>query len=128
MTREMVDVAHWPRLSGAMSGTKRQLEIRKTLRLLVPLISLADAQDVLARAGGPKMRALRPDAALWLALVSHIRHRFTDYDQLLDEGYERDAARFFVLDATNDVLARWGSTRVLRSEGEDETALVRQAQ
>lgn len=105
-----------------MSGTKRQMAIRRALRLQAPLISLADAQDVLARAGGPKMRALSAEAALWLALVSHIRHRYTDYDQLLDEDYERDAARFFVLASTNDVLARWGATRVLLSESDEETA------
>lgn len=103
-----------------MSGTKRQMAIRKALRLQAPLISLADAQDVLARAGGPKMGALSPDAALWLALVSHIRHRYTDYDQLLDEDYERDAARFFVLGPTNEVLARWGATRVLAPESDEE--------
>ena len=116
----MVDAAPLTRLSAAMSGTKRQMAIRKSLRLYVPLISLADAQDVLARAGGPRMRELVPEAALWLALVSHIRHRYTDYDQLLDEGYERDSARFFVLDATNEVLARWGATRVLISDADEE--------
>lgn len=124
----MLDVARQSRLSAVMSGTKRQMAIRKALRLYAPLISLADAQDVLARAGGPMMRDLAPEAALWLALVSHIRHRCTDYDQLLDEGYERDAARFFVLDVTNEVLARWGATRILTSEGDDDIAIASQAQ
>ena len=40
--------------------------------------------------------------------------------QLRDEGYDRDAALYFILDAINDVLDRWGSTRRLDSYPEAE--------
>jgi hypothetical protein len=106
-----------------MSGTKRQQAIRRSLRGFVPHIPLDEAQDVVARACSPKMRALSPHAALWLALTSHVRHRHTDYDLLLDEGYERDAARFFVVDATDAVLAGWGCARGVVDTPEDEDAL-----
>jgi hypothetical protein len=87
--------------------------MRKTLRALAPLIPLADAQDVLERAGGGSLRDLTPAAAVWLALTSHVRHRYTDYDRLLAEGYDRDAARHFVVAETEDQLTAWGCTRPL---------------
>lgn len=99
-----------------MSGTKRQMAIRKALRALVPGIPLDEAEDILARAGRPAMRDLAPVTALWLALTSHVRHRHTDYDRLLGEGYDRDSARFFVADATDDVLTAWGCARSVRDE------------
>ena len=44
-------------------------------------------------------------------MVSYIRHRLTEYDRLLDEGYDQESARFFVLEEINGVLAEWGSPR-----------------
>jgi hypothetical protein len=102
-----------------MSGTKRQLALRKALRALVPGIPLDEAQAILERAGRAAMKTLPPTTALWLALTSHIRHRHTDYDTLLADGYDRDAARFFVAAATDDVLTSWGCARSV-SEGGDE--------
>ena len=31
---------------------------------------------------------------MWLATVAHVRHQHTEYEKLLEEGYDRDAARF----------------------------------
>lgn len=107
----------------AMVGTKRQQAIRKALRALVPGIPLADAETVLALAGRVQMKALPPSTALWLALGSHVRHSHTDYDRLLAEGYDRDAARFFVADAIDDVLSGWGCQRsILDEEDAEESA------
>lgn len=102
-----------------MSGTKRQTAIRAALRALVPGIPLDEAQDILARAGRPALKELPPATALWLALTSHVRHRHTDYDALLAEGYDRDAARYFVAGATDDVLTSWGCARSV-SDGGDQ--------
>ena len=107
---------------GCMVGTKRQQAIRKAMRALVPGIPLADAETVLALAGRAQMKALPPSTALWLALGSHVRHSYTDYDNLLVEGYERDAARFFVVNAIDDVLSGWGCQRSILDEEEDEQA------
>ncbi|TXM89282.1 DUF2293 domain-containing protein, partial [Methylobacterium sp. WL103] len=55
-----------------------------------------------------------------LALVAYARHVFTDYDDLLAEGYDRDSARHFVLDALNAVLAGWGAAPIPEAEASDE--------
>jgi hypothetical protein len=94
-----------------MAGTKRQQAIRKALRALAPGIPLADAEAVLALAERRHMKALPPSTALWLSLGSHVRHSHTDYDKLLAEGYDRDAARFFVVEETDAVLSGWGCQR-----------------
>jgi hypothetical protein len=36
------------------------------------------------------------ETAAWLSLVAYVRHTFTDYDELLAEGYDPDSARHFV--------------------------------
>jgi Uncharacterized conserved protein len=38
-----------------------------------------------------------PETAAWLSLVAYVRHTFTDYDELLAEGYDPDSARHFVV-------------------------------
>jgi hypothetical protein len=97
-----------------MSGpTRRQQEMRTRLRQLAPLIPYADSEPVLERALKLNRAELSLGAALWLALVSHIRHRHTEYDALLAEGYDRSAARHFVVDATEDVLTAWGCSAKL---------------
>jgi hypothetical protein len=107
------------RQTEAAIPTRRQMALRKALRALAPHIPLADAEDVLARAGGGSLRELATNAAVWLALTSHVRHRYTDYDTLLGEGYDRDAARFFVVADTERQLAAWGCARPLLEENEE---------
>ena len=74
-----------------------------------------------AEANARHLKALPPSIAVWLATVAHVRHRHTDYEKLLAEGYDRDSARFFVLDQTNAVLTRWRATRLLDPD-DDETS------
>lgn len=95
------------------SGTKRMKQMRKTLRALAPRIPFADAEAVLRVALSKHLNHLPPTIALWQAATSHIRHVHTDYDDLLSEGYDRDAARHFVQDAMNDVLFEWGCNRFI---------------
>lgn len=110
-----------------MAGTQRQQAIRKALRALAPGIPLADAQAVLALAERRHMKDLPPSTALWLALGSHVRHVHTDYEQLLADGYEREAARFFVAEDTDSVLAGWGCQRSVTEliEAEEEALRTR---
>ncbi len=103
-----------------MAGTMRQQAIRKALRALAPGIPLADAEAVLVLAGRRHMKTLPPSTALWLALGSHVRHTHTDYERLLAEGYDREAARFFVADETDGVLAGWGCQRSVVEDAEEE--------
>ena len=47
------------------------------------------------------------DSAVCLAVVAHVRHAETDYDELLMEGWERFDARGLVKDKLNTVLSKW---------------------
>ncbi|MEM7303822.1 MAG: DUF2293 domain-containing protein [Pseudomonadota bacterium] len=98
--------------------TKRQKEVLEALRALIPLAPLSDFEPIVEATRQPHFRTLQPKSAAWLALVAHIRHRYTDYDRLMDDGYDKDSARFFVLDETNDQLAEWGSATRLNESGE----------
>ena len=100
--------------------TERQKRIARALTQTIPRAPFLDAEAIRGAAGARHLRDLPPATALWLACVAHVRHQHTDYDALRDEGYDRDSARFFVVDATNAVLDRWGATR--RITGEEEAA------
>lgn len=51
--------------------------------------------------------------AIRLAVVAHIRHNETDYDDLLAKGYERWEARDWVKSDIDEVLARWSGRRIM---------------
>ncbi|MCK7611601.1 DUF2293 domain-containing protein [Roseibium sediminicola] len=97
-------------------GTKRQKDMRKALRALLPRVPMHDAESILALALSGHLRHLPPSIALWQATTSHIRHELTDYDTLLEDGYDRDAARFFVVDEMNEVLRGWGCNKEVSGE------------
>lgn len=94
-------------------ATGRQKAIAKALTLLLPGAPYADIEAIRAAATERRLADLPPSIAVWLTTVAHVRHQHTDYDQLLHEGYDRDAARFFVVDETNEVLTSWRATRLL---------------
>ena len=77
-------------------------------------------EKIRADAGALHMKTLPPTIAVWLATVAHVRHLHTDYEKLLAEGYDRDSARFFVVDQINEVLTRWRATRLLDPDDEDD--------
>ncbi len=103
------------------ASTSRQKAIAKSLTLLLPAVPYSDSEPIRAAALSPHMKTLPPSTAIWLATVAHVRHAHTDYDALRDEGYDRDSARFFVLDAINTKLTEWRATRLLTPE-DDEAA------
>ncbi|MER9185285.1 DUF2293 domain-containing protein [Mesorhizobium sp. M0159] len=98
--------------------TGRRRAIAKALTALLPLAPYADMENIRADAGAVHMKSLPPSIAVWLATIAHIRHALTDYEKLLAEGYDRDSARFFVIEQTNIVLTRWRATRLLDDEDE----------
>jgi hypothetical protein len=100
------------------ANTARNAALRRMLRMLAPLIPFADSEPVLDRAARLTRADLSVGAALWLALVAHVRHRHTEYDALLADGYDRDAARHFVVGETEAVLTGWGCLRRIDVEGE----------
>lgn len=94
-------------------STHRQRAIAKALTALLPLAPYADAEKIRADAGARHLKTLPPTVAVWLATIAHVRHAHTDYEALLEEDYDRDSARFFVVDQINAVLTRWRATRLL---------------
>lgn len=62
------------------------------------------------------LRSAGAEEAAWLSLVSYVRHVFTDYDELLGQGYDQDSARFFVAKEMEAKLAAWGVRRKLGSD------------
>ena len=92
-------------------STKLKRQVAQALRQLAPLMPLADFLAVEAVAAAGHLRHLPPTIIAWQALTTHVRHEWTDYDALIAEGYDRDAARHFVADAMNETLSRWGCSR-----------------
>jgi len=103
-----------------MAGTERQRAIAKGLTLLIPLAPYADAEQIRQAAGQKHLKTLTPAVALWLATIAHIRHQHTSYEALLEEGYDRESARFFVVEETNRVLTDWRATRLLDPDDDEE--------
>lgn len=62
------------------------------------------------------LASVAPEEAAWLSLVAYVRHVFTDYDDLLAQGYDRDSARHFVAAEMEAVLRGWGVRRPLGSD------------
>ena len=99
--------------------TGRRRALAKALTALLPMAPYSDIEAIRTDAGGKHMKTLPPSIAVWLATVAHVRHQHTDYERLLSEGYDRDSARFFVIDRTNAVLTSWRATRLLDSDDDD---------
>jgi hypothetical protein len=96
--------------------TARRKGIDKAITALLPMAPLSDVLAIRAICDDRKLRGLPPSVAAWLATTTHVRHVHTDYESLLAEGYDREAARFFVVDAMNAVLTRWRATRLVDTE------------
>jgi len=62
------------------------------------------------------LQASAPETAAWLSLVAYVRHAFTDYDDLLAQGYDQDSARYFVAAEMETVLGEWGVKRRIASD------------
>ncbi len=98
----------------------RREAVEAALSRLAPRVPDFEAEAIVDRAlASPGLRGAAPETAAWLGMVAYARHVFTEYDSLLEEGYDQDSARHFILDDLNAVLAEWG---VRRRIGEDEEA------
>ncbi len=100
-------------------STGRRKAIAKALTVLLPMAPYADIEKIRTDAGAPHLKALPVSIAVWLATVAHIRHAHTAYEKLLAEGYDRDSARFFVVDEINAWLTKWRATRLLDPDDDD---------
>ena len=102
------------------ASTNRQRAIAKALTLLLPMAPYSDIEKIRELASARKMRELPPSIAVWIATITHVRHEHSSYDALLAEGYDRDAARFFVVDEINGTLTAWRATRLLDPDDDEE--------
>jgi len=95
----------------------KRSDIETALRRLAPRIPPHEFASVVDHAvDSPGLNVALPETAAWLSLVAYVRHMFTDYDELLREGYDQDSARHFVADEIAATLGSWGVRRRLSSE------------
>jgi hypothetical protein len=92
-------------------------EIEDALRRLAPGIPAHEFAAVVDHARDSRgLHAAAPEEAAWLSLTAYVRHAFTEYDELLRQGYDHDSARFFVADEMETILRGWGVRRKLTEE------------
>ena len=95
----------------------RRIDIEAALRRLAPRIPPHELGAVVDHALDSRgLRAASPEAAAWLSLVAYVRHVLTEYDELLDQGYDVDSARHFVAADIDATLKRWGVRRRLSAD------------
>jgi hypothetical protein len=99
------------------SDVAKRSEIEAALRILAPRIPSHEFGAVVDHAMDSQgLRTASPEAAAWLSLVAYVRHAFTDYDELLNQDYDRESARFFVASQIETILSEWGVRRPLTAE------------
>ena len=90
---------------------KRQ-EVEAALRAMAPKMPAHEFASVCDHAvDSAGLRHAAPETAAWLSLTAYVRHTLTEYDALLNDGYDPDAARFFVADQMNEILQSWSVRR-----------------
>jgi hypothetical protein len=95
---------------------QRRAEIEAAIRNLAPRIPDYEFNAVADHAMDSRgLGGASPETAAWLSMVSFIRHVLTEYDALLEEGYEQEAARHFVAGDMQAVLTEWGVKRPLHA-------------
>lgn len=97
--------------------TDRRQQIEDALSTLAPALPPKDRTEVVEHALWSKgLKRASPPKAAWLSLVSYLRHRFTDYDKMLEEGYNVEEARYFSMNQLSKVLEETGCRRKLYDE------------
>jgi hypothetical protein len=95
----------------------KRSEVADALRQLAPHIPAHEFGAVVDHAmDSPGLTGAAPERAAWLSLVAYARHVFTDYDELLRQGYDQASARYFVAEDIDVVLNGWGVRRCVTSD------------
>jgi hypothetical protein len=91
--------------------------IEAVLRRLAPKIPPHEFGAVVDHALDSKgLQHAAPETAAWLSLVAYVRHVFTDYDDLLAQGYDQESARHFVAEEMAGKLKEWGVRREFNAD------------
>lgn len=94
----------------------RRADVEIALRRLAPRIPSHEFAAIVDHAMDSRgLSNASPETAAWLSLIAYVRHMLTDYDELLEQGYDQDSARHFVADEMEAVLTDWGSVRRLHA-------------
>ena len=95
----------------------KRAAVEAALRRLAPKIPPHEFGAVTDHAlDSAGLRSAAPENAAWLSLVAYVRHAFTEYDDLLAQGYDRDSARHFVAGEMEATLRSWGVRRPLGAD------------
>ena len=95
----------------------RRQTIESALRHLAPRIPAHEFGAIVDHAlDSEGLKAASPETAAWLSLLAYVRHVCTEYDALLAQGYDRDSARYFVVDDMEAILKDWGARRSLGAD------------
>lgn len=92
---------------------RRQKEIAEALTLLAPRVPFYDAEQIREAAAAPHLRALSAQNAVLLALLAYVRHSYTDYDQLRDDGLDKDTALYWIRDQISEKLQSWHAINLM---------------
>jgi hypothetical protein len=91
--------------------------IEAVLRRLAPKIPPHEFGAVVDHALDSKgLQHAAPETAAWLSLVAYVRHVFSDYDDLLAQGYDQESARHFVAEEMAGKLKQWGVRREFNTD------------
>lgn len=99
-----------------MQARGKSKEVKRRLRELIPNATMEDFLAVEEKADAGHLRHLPPSIRAWQAITTHIRHTHTDYDEMLNDGYDPDSARHFVFDDINEKLLEWGCMKALSED------------
>lgn len=90
----------------------RRGEIEKALRVLAPLLPDYEASAIADHAmDSAGLGTASAQTAAWLSMIAFARHALTEYDSLLEEGYDHESARHFVAADIQAILREWGVAR-----------------
>jgi len=92
----------------------KRSDIEEALRQLAPRIPDYEAGAIADHAMASRgLNCASAQTAAWLSMVAFVRHALTEYDELLEEGYDQESARHFVAAEIQAVLTEWGVLRPL---------------
>jgi hypothetical protein len=92
----------------------KRSEIEQAVHVLAPRIPEFEAAAIADHAMISRgLATASADTAAWLSMVAFVRHALTEYDSLLEEGYDQESARHFVAADIQAVLNEWGVKRPL---------------
>ena len=95
----------------------RRSDVHAALMRLAPKIPAFEAGAIVDHAMTSRgLASSSAETAAWLSLVAFVRHTMTDYDDLMAEGYDHSAARYFVVGEMTGILEGWGVRRPLIEE------------